>query len=551
MIQLPPLTVKVALLVLATGCLPRGAAPVGQQLLTTRAATGAELLPLRQDQPPRMVTWQPRADGHGDDLYVAELSPTGAGPARLLAERVDLQASTGTCDDGDCGLAVDGRGRILLRAGGYRQEPSGPLSPSRLVRVDLASGTREDLGEVNGFEHSATGDRLLLPTERGGTYRVLDLDGGETVVERAFNHHLVGDTLFYLSDPPDPPAGDGSEPRPDVLYVFGPDRTTTQIAEPVRRFSLHRTGGRPVFLLERPASMGRETAYALLDPFTLQETPLGSLPRTSVDLSPDGRGAVLVTEPVDSRSSVRQFRFIDRQTGASESFGLDAPSSWKAIPVYWRPGHAEAWIISHDHAFLWRAGAGVSKIESLPALFPMLNPDVASPFTDDGAHCLLHDPSSANFGDELAPVFVADADHPDGPRLLLNPAGSGLKEVAVIDEAHLLISTFTTEPNQRDLQVFDTRTGDTRPVATGGWALAADSQRALAMLRVSLEQPWSGDLTLIDVASGAHSLLGESVLSSMLHPGARAPLGSGARVLFRVRSTLPSPYDGLWMATLP
>jgi hypothetical protein len=554
MMQLPSRTMKtVALLMLAAGCLPRGPAPMGQHLLTTRDEAAAELLPTRPGQPRRVAVWQEGADGYGDDLYVAELSPTGVGPLRLLADKVDLLASSRVCDPQgyDCQLSVDQRGRILLRAGTPQREESGALPPTALYRVDLATGSREDLGVVSNFEPSPGGARLLIPTDQGGTYRVIDADGQETVVQHAFDHHLIGDSLFYLADGDTPPARDGSEPPPGVLKVLLPDRTATRLAEPVSHFELHLTSNGPVVILIRPIPGSQDSSsYVLLDPITFQETPLDSLPprRTDLDLSPDGLRVVLATRPEDA--PLKRFHFIDRQTGASDSFGLDAASSYKAIPVYWRPGRAGAWIVSQGHAWAWRAGGALSKIDSIPAFFPMSRPDLASPFTDDGAHCLLYGPAGADLGNEYIPIFLADADAPDGPRLRLNPPGTGLKDVAVLDEDHLLVSTFTTFTERRDLQVFDTRTGVMRPVASGGVALATDSQRALAMLRV-VERPWSGDLTLIDIASGAHTVLGENVTWSLLEGERAAPLGSGARVIFVVRGALASPYDGVWMATLP
>src|SRR4029079_19810444 len=99
--------------------------------------------------------------------YVAELTPDGVGPVRLLAERVDVGDSIGVYNSNCCRLTVDGRGRIFLRAGTHKDDPSVAGPPSTLYRVDLATGAREDLGVVWRFEPSTGGHRLGSPPPNG------------------------------------------------------------------------------------------------------------------------------------------------------------------------------------------------------------------------------------------------------------------------------------------------------------------------------------------------------------------------------------------------
>jgi hypothetical protein len=63
---------------------------------------------------------------------------------------------------------------------------------------------------------------------------------------------------------------------------------------------------------------------------------------------------------------------------------------------------------------------------------------------------------------------------------------------------------------------------------------------------------------LVDLASGEQTMLAENVYAAAVDPGKTADvpmdadrLAPGTRVAFLTRSRLESPYDGLWVATLP
>jgi hypothetical protein len=81
--------------------------------------------------------------------------------------------------------------------------------------------------------------------------------------------------------------------------------------------------------------------------------------------------------------------------------------------------------------------------------------------------------------------------------------------------------------------------------------------RALALLNWEVSRS-SGDLTLIELASGSKTLLAEDAYAVAVDPGRSADvpadadrLAAGTRVAFLARNRLDSPYDGLWVATLP
>jgi hypothetical protein len=295
--------------------------------------------------------------------------------------------------------------------------------------------------------------------------------------------------------------------------------------------------------------------YTVLDPATLVESPLLTASAlTEFDVSPDGRHLVLATYSEDSSNPARRFAFIDRRTGAMESSSFDAPlplgSFQRSIPVYWRPGHEEAWIVGGDRIFIWRPGSAIAEMQTGLVYFP---PSVDDPepslFTRDGAHFFVFGPEGDNLANQFLPVYLASADDPLGPRLRLNAPGTALDEVRSLPDGRLLIRTWTTLPQRGDIHLVDPVLGTIRAVASAGSVTTIGAGRALALLRF-VERAGTGDLNLLDLATGAHTLLGENVSFTALDP-VGDPLAPGALLAFVVRNRLASPYDGLWLGVLP
>src|SRR3954465_2606408 len=276
---------------------------------------------------------------------------------------------------------------------------------------------------------------------------------------------------------------------------------------------------------------------------------------TRFDLSPDGRRLV-VPNPAseDSPAWVTMFPFVDRQTGATESSTFDATpalmSPSQPIPVFWRPRHDEAWIVTFARVIVWRPGIGFTEVPAARVAFPgLIDASGPSPFTSDGDRFFAYGPEGNDPSTQFVRIYLASADDPRGPRLRLNGPGTALNEVRSLAEGQLLIRTWTTLPERGDILVVDPRLGTIRPIATGGTVTAVGAGRALALLRI-VERAGSGDLTLLDLATGAHTLLAENVTSVALDPGPN-PVAPGAPIAFIVRNRLASPYDGLWLGTLP
>jgi hypothetical protein len=538
----------IGLLALAVGCLPRGPAPAGQRLLSSRTPAGAEFLEPNDAAPARLLVWE--AGAGGDVVSVVDLSATGAdGPLRVIARGIAMDQSRRRCTSRnvDCTLSVDRRGRLLLRrSGGEIGPPRAPGPLSMLIRVDPATATTEELGVVSDFDASPSGDRFVATTETPMAVRVSDPDGTMTALADVFQHQFVGDDLFYLVSHAPPR---GSPPLPGALSVRRADGTTVAVPGPVSTFDVALVGGSSMLVLRRPLSDTEHITYSLVDPMTLAESPLATVNlQTGVSFSADGRYVVLSTSG-DNFDDAKKLVMLDRQTGAMESFDLAAPSGAVSFPVIWRPLHDEAWIVGRDQVFSWRPGAAPTEVEA-GTLFVWSLPDGrSSVFTSDGDHFLARGAAPDQFNG-FVPVELASADNPSAPRLRLNAPGTALAEVVELGDGQLLIRTWTTLFERGDLQVVDPRSGTIRAIATSGYAATVGSGRALAKFRL-VERAGSGELRLVDLVTQEQTLLAENVLRYMTDFWEAPVLGSGTHIAFIVRSSLASPYDGVWLTVLP
>ena len=118
------------------------------------------------------------------------------------------------------------------------------------------------------------------------------------------------------------------------------------------------------------------------------------------------------------------------------------------------------------------------------------------------------------------------------------------------NEVRWLIDTF-------DGKVVDPDTGASQSFVINGQVVALGHTRALALVDWQIDRK-TGDLCLIDLATGAQTLLAKNVYTVAVDPGTHADvppdidaLAAGTRIAFLVRNPFASPYDGLWVAELP
>jgi len=288
----------------------------------------------------------------------------------------------------------------------------------------------------------------------------------------------------------------------------------------------------------------------VMDPTTLAQTPLPQI--LFIDsFSPDGRW-ILADPPEAARSlqgdEPRPLILIDRTTGAvDQEFDVPNPTG---LPE-WRPGHDQLWISGGSQTVVATPGASPVTIDRLATTYYRRNDLANSKFAQGGQlfFWLTPDPNAPFPGDRV-PAEVSSADDPEArPAVTLNPEGSGVASYWELADGRLLAEDWYKSAARSDLIVVDPATGTQRVIGEAGSAFAVGKRRVLAQLRVA---DGRGDLVLIDLDTGAQTKLAEAVTEAVVEPrpGDDA-LASGTHVAFTVVNPVASPYDGLWLVTLP
>ncbi len=431
-------------------------------------------------------------------------------------------------------------GRVLAA---QAQSNAGYSSLSDLVRIDLTTDTADDLGPEGFFALSPSGGRLFLAGLSNSNATVYEADGRQTALTNVSSLTFVGEDLYDLEydNPADYTMGS--------LQKVSPNGAPQTIADPVSGFSgfqVVTTPSRPFLVFSLVD--GVIFSQSLLDLTTLAETPL---PGYFQSASPDGRWLLL-------SGSSDEDEVFDRSTGAVQA--IDASFS----NGMWRPGHDEYWMAqnlggSADYSGapaapiqIWQPGTGTVTVDvaTEPTGYYRVSDGSQSPFTADGQHWFSFMAGDGNRGQ----IFVGSADDPAGPTFPVNPLGTGPGDYWQLADGRLLVEA-SVGGNGSDLYLLDPDSGQSRELATGGVIVTIGLTRALALLNVV--SAGTGDLTLIDYATGATTLLGQNVTSAVLqHPYDPSDptldaLASGAEAAFLVRDALDSPYDGVWVAALP
>ena len=525
----------------STGCLPAGGPPTGQRWLSGRNFGLLQLAPDGSGAPVSvLLTATSSADGVSTDLYgVADPGASApATPAPTLAQAGELLLSSfagltgpGTdCVAADCRLAHDAAGRVLAT-----QVSGGPFE---LFRVDPTAATAVDLGPMISFATSPSGSRLVVVDGVSGDATVYEADDRQTALPNVGYATFVGEDLYGLE------VDDPAELDSSTLQKIAPDGAPQAIASPVAGFQAVTTTDQPFIVISSNDAAGNFSS-SLLDPATLAETPL---PGTYQGASSDGRWLQLWNVSA-------QTELYDRTSGALQP--IEVPSyAW----VAWRPQHDECWVAAVSaggapHVQIFEAGGGATTVEV--AANPMQYTSVgdnsgASSFTSDGRHWFSAVYDQAN----RSRVFVGPADDPTAPTFPVNPPGTGSGQYWLLADGRLLVEAFVDDAARNDIYLVDPDTGQARTLGTGGHVVTIGPSRALVLLDW-VTSAGTGDLTLIDFTTGATTLLAENV--SAVAPQKRYdpadlsldPLAPGAAVAFQVRDFIDSPYDGIWVATLP
>jgi hypothetical protein len=560
------------------GCLPAGDPPAGRHLIKERTLSGVFLSPSEQDGVPSYVLAtgpvsslpsDPAAtDVKLADVYLFSDSPQpvtidGLVGGEPLFEGMHIPGTDPTSHT----FATDFRGRLLFVKWNSTASP-GPVLPFELWRLDLNTGRGEVLASAppDAAYLRNSDPRLGLRTFRLSPARTQVFAGyfgagwliGPTRVQFLLQAHttvFVGEDFYCagLTSADESPSNLGS----NVLRV-APDADAETLLSSTGQLGLVAITGDffPQLLLSLQADAGY-APFALLDTDSLKSTPLpterGQASFASV--SPDGRYLLFETAlaPGDPVRSDHRLFIFDWMANALEV--IDSARIGKDIGAAseWRPGTSELWLTTLPDGFaVWKPGGGVTTYPATLCRYAAPFGQLSS-FTPDGRYWFSLSPNQGG----RPTISVGLADNPTLPSLPLNPAGTATDRYWPIDDGRLLVEAYASDNRRSDIYLVDPDAGTSRALGSAGKVVAAGHTRALALLNWQLSRA-SGQLTLIDYESGAHTLLAEDVYavdvdrgrSAIVPPGTDALL-SGTRVAFLCRNRLVSRDDGLWVTELP
>lgn len=544
-----PLALAVVLFLTPGGCLPRGEAPAGRQILADRTAVLAGIVPVQGDGVVRVLFFRPGKDADNVNLWVLAVDPNG-GPSteKMLFADIDTGIELGyrpTATGG--GYPTDAQGRVYFSRLVPSNDPS-QLYTVDVMRADSATGEVVDLGsQAPGVAVPPGPNGYPTVSNYAGSPLVFDANGGVTVADVA-SYGFGGSTAFYLTT-------DGT------LVSLDTTGTARQLATGVATFMA--VSAQTVLITRAvtdpstippppdpfpgPPPPPAQVTGALLDTVTLVETPLpdGFLYQHAYRPSPSGRWLIVNQMSQDPNQSYGSGAvLLDTMTGA-----IDPLESTFSNNATWRPGHDELWATSMDDP----EQTGLPSTASLSIKKPGLAVQTVAGvyftrFSDDGAFWFSRGaPIDAQDSSDL----VGLADDPAGPRFPAVPAGSSLDTAWSLGDGRLLDDSFAGLDNFENdyVQLVDPRNGVTLPVGERGILSAVGTTRALGIYHMSYLR---GDLTTTDFATGRSTVLAaEFAQAAIAEPQGPDPYPPGGRIVYQFVARFDSPWDGLWMATVP
>lgn len=522
-----------ALLSLAIGaCLPRGEPPAGHQILADHDASLLGFAAPTGDGVTRVLFFRPGDAADLVDLWALALDENGGPVSELLLQKgISSGYQLGYRPAVDSGtFPTDAQGRIYFGN----------------IRVDPATGEATDLG--GSLLNLSTDKRGYLVEDDSGGFSVHRADGSVVEIVDGMFPQFYGDSVYYLTFGGDlirvPPAGGPEVMATGNLYSFYPLPGNPRLWMLLRSIP-DPNSPMPVGPVFGPGAEDTVTA-AVLDTSTGIETALpdGMAYQFGAAFSPDGRWLVTSQKKASPGTDLGSYTdvLIDRLTGTVEvleqSFRFGA----------WRPGHEELWAAGYDAQ---QPGlAGVTLFIKRPgqpvAAFPGVGYGV---FSVDGTYWIS---SSTPPTEQVSEQVVGLADDPAGPKVRMVPPKTSLTGMWALPDGRMVVESVAAAADYFEdffVNVVDPATGVMQLVGERGIPEAIGKTRVLGLFQASYER---GDLISFDVATGRSiTLAPEFAMGAVVEPDGDDHCPPGARVLYQYRARFDSPWDGLWVATMP
>jgi hypothetical protein len=565
-----------ALATLAAGCLDAGPTPLGRHLVTGRAPEQVQLVAGAVGAPRRLLltrTMPPASQFVVSTLEYSTVDDPGPGggasEARVIASGIGSPIAH--CATPACPMIIDARGRLFLYRATFAPQPDLPgsiVEMDELVRVDPTTAEESNFGSTQSLQISADRTRVVFeesapPTASAGQgqvfppYIALDLDDEMTTLSATIAW-FAGDDL-YLVDTTNAVELLSRLPR-------GSRVLESTASDGVGSFSVYETGRGPLLVLTRygDRAMNHPQLSAFFDATTRTEEPLPATTALAATftLSADGRYVISMRPPqvngiaIPDPSGTTTLTLLDRDTG-QETVAVE-PDQFVALPK-WRPGRSEVWFdVMNTNLFRWQVGAEPEEVGPAVQFFGFPTLGMSSPqlldtqgdpiFTPDGLFRIVVE----GFQSERSPIDLQSADDATATPFVLNQPNMGLAGVWPLSDGRLVVENFLTDAEKNDVFVADPVARTQHRIATTGNVVATGHDRCLALLNW-VATGGSGDLTIVDYATGAETLIAQNVHSVAVDASADAndALAPGTRVAFLVRNRIASPYDGLWVFELP
>lgn len=571
----------------ALGCLPAGEPPPGRQIVRDRTVTytffsssESNAVPARLfcTGPDRAVPYtysgsDSTASLPLTDLYALPYSSETKEPSSLSSLEPVVQ-NLQPLSFGVVGSSpvTDHSGRLFistLRESATSPTQTSPFTPGPFETTRYDPRTGERLAGMTGHPiFSPSGERMFLTDFSAGT---LFEQESSLALEDARQPIFIGEDFYFVAAFPPTPYGLGPGPSPTswTLTRIRPNATAEPllVSSSFLSFTAVDTDLGPRLMMNQGITPGSLTAPSMLDVDTLNTTPLPSDLKNAYLVSASSNGHWLLfqvsTPPTNMMGPPLQtMTLVDWTTGARMDVDSEVvgPMGVGADRSEWRPGRDELWLQTEKGAFkLTEPGDVLTPVAVASGLqlsrAQQVSTDRSSFFTADGRYYFARHTSYEG------PVYVGRVDDPTLPLVRMTPDGSQGGLYWDLGDDRLLATAWGDEDSRQDLYLVDLAAGASRPLAGSGQVVVAGRTRVLAVLDWDGARD-TGALTVIDLASGAKTLLADDVYKvaidsapfvghSATGSASADALAPGRRVAFLSRGRLPSPYDGLWVTELP